>query len=263
MKFFTSKTKKLPPAARKGLLPRKEFMTQGRENFLAAFDTSPLATNARPAPRPYLTIFFKAGIGVVAALCVAVGVSAYADTANVPATSPLYPLKRLSENVQVALAPTSEKAQLQATFAVRRANEIVALQASAPSSTLIPKLTSDLDREISSSLGDGRTAGAGDNSHSYGRGNGNGGAATEATSTSTSTPTSTASPSVDTGMIKVYCAAFTMSTSGVLIGRLENNLALHPNALAQFNAQCGSDTLPGVTATSSRGRSRTNGSMSF
>jgi len=28
---------------------------------------------------PYISIFFKTGIGVMAALCVAVGVSAYAD----------------------------------------------------------------------------------------------------------------------------------------------------------------------------------------
>jgi|GEM_PF-2170660 hypothetical protein len=256
MKFFTTKTKKLPRAAQKSLLPRKEFIEHGRERFLAAFDASALArgatiatTTSAPAQPAYVATFFKIGIGALAALCVAVGVSAYADTANVPPTSPLYPLKRLSENVQLAVAPAPEKAQLQATFAVRRANEIAALQALAPSSTLIPKLTSDLDEDISSSLSASVGVGNGNSERDHGRGNSNGNGnsggnngahATSSTSALITASSTFASSTEDAGPINVYCGAFNVSTSGVFIGRLESNLALHPGALAEFNEQCGS-----------------------
>ncbi len=223
MKFFISKYKKLPRAVEKSLLPRKEFIAQGKERFLAAFDVSSLAA-AHPAARQARTaMFFKLGIGAMAVFCVAVGVSVYADTANVPPTSPLYPLKRLDENIQLTLAPASEKAQLQATFAVRRANEIQTLQAANPSSTLIPKLTSDLNQEISSSLSiNGADAGSTN-------GNNSSGAAIEAMSS-------------ETGPLSVYCKAFDMSTSSIFFGRLEENLVLHPKELLQFNKRCGSDS---------------------
>lgn len=252
MKFFISKSKKLPREAQKQLLPRKEFMAQGRERFLAAFDASALARNARPVRaradgrgRPaYVTTLFKIGVGALAVLAVGVGLSAYADTANVSATNPLYPLKRLSENVQLALAPAAEKPQLQATFAVRRANEIASLQASAPSSTLIPQLTTDLDQDISSSLNAAAAVGSGNDGGRGGRGgseygNDNGRETTATSSSTISTTTSTAPSPANVGSINIYCAAFNVSTSGVLVGHLESDLALHPGAMEQFNRQCG------------------------
>lgn len=274
MKFFISKNKKLPRAAQKGLLPREEFMTKGKDRFLAVFDASPLARNARAAgvhARPaYVTAFFKIGIGVTAVLFVGVGLSAYADTANVAATNPLYPLKRISENVRLALAPAALKPQLEATFAVRRANEVVALQASAPSSTLIPALTDDMQQDISASLGvaparvtaavvAGPMSAVGAMPASgtgyYGAHVGrirsviHGGTAAITTTTaisSTATVSESASvgisSTVNTGTIDVYCSAFDESTSGVLIGHLEDNLSLRPGALEQFNKQCGNAT---------------------
>lgn len=240
----------------------------GKERFLTAFDASPLATHAYERP-PYISIFFKTGIGVMAALCVAVGVSAYADNANVAATSPLYPLKRLSENVQLALTPTQGKAQLQATFAVRRASEIDALQTSNPTSTLIPQLTSDLDQDISSSLNVVVGVNTNNRDDNFGRnhGDGNGsssidtsigagqassgttaavvisGATTTENSTSTLASTSiSAKASISitspTSSVNIYCAAFNMSTSGALFGSLEDNLNQHPGALVQFVQQC-------------------------
>jgi hypothetical protein len=257
MKFFISKTKKLPRAAQKQLLPREEFMTKGKERFLAAFDASEPARNAHPARPAYATAFFKVGVGVLAVLAVGVGLSAYADTANVSATNPLYSLKRLGENVQLALAPASEKTQLQATFAVRRANEIAALQASAPSSTLIPELTNNMEQDISASLGvvtnatgtanidtsdTGSASGAGISGGIGGR-NGRGRNYVAAGTTTTATATTTiASSTVNVGAIDIYCSAFDVSTSGILIGHLESDLSLRPDALAQFNRQCGSDS---------------------
>jgi hypothetical protein len=254
MRFFNKqKNKKLPRAAQEGLAPRKEFIERGKERFLAAYDASALAHgaqdgaysyNRQPARPAYITAFFKVGIGAMAALCIGVGLSAYADTANVPPTNPLYPLKRLSENVQLAVTPTPEKPQLEATFAVRRANEIEDLQTSQPSSTLIPKLTSDLDEDISSSLN------MNDDEGKSGRVHAGENFVVSATSTASSTALST---STDSATIDIYCGAFDVSTSGVFIGRLESNLVLHPRALAEFDRQCGSgkDTNDNATSTSS------------
>jgi hypothetical protein len=248
MKFFISKNKKLPSAAQKGLLPRKEFMTQGKERFLAAFDASEFAHNAR-ARRGYVAAFFKIGVGVMAVLAIGVGLSAYADTANVAATNPLYPLKRLGENVQLALAPATEKPQLQATFAVRRANEIAALQASAPSSTLIPQLTNDMEQDIDASLvASANATGTApvvpvEAGRRIGRAhNGAGGVGTTTIVSSTISVVATSSSTVSTGTIDVYCSAFDVSTSGVLIGHLDDDLSLHPGALLEFNKQCGSES---------------------
>jgi hypothetical protein len=279
MKFFISKNKKLPRDAQKGLLPREEFMTKGKERFLAAFDASELARNARAASaqaRPaYVTMFFKAGVGVMAMLAVGVGLSAYADTANVAVTNPLYPLKRISENVRLALAPTAEKPQLEATFAVRRADEIATLQASAPASPLIPKLTNDMDQDIDSSLAAavnakgtvavsvsvgssgtgspsasaaGSAAGYGVGSERAGRVHilGNGGEGIAATTAVPSTiSAATTSSAISSATINVYCSAFDNSTSSILIGHLEGALSLHPGVFTQFNKQCGDDSANG------------------
>jgi Domain of unknown function (DUF5667) len=180
MKFSIFKNRsELPRKAQEELRPRKEFIERGRERFLAAFDASPLAARADGARGSRVTMFAKLGVGIVAVLCVATGFSVYADTANVSATSPLYPWKRLSENVQLALTiSASQKAQLQATFAVRRAQEIQTLQETQPSSTLIPRLTQDLDSDISNSLsavvsgGADASVGSGTGNNSEGRGQG-------------------------------------------------------------------------------------------
>lgn len=150
--FFNNKKEVLPEALKKGLAPDEKFIKQGKAHFLAAFDTSELSKLA-PAPKgsPF-TWVFKIGIGMMAVLAIVAGTSAYADTANVSVNSPLYPLKRLGENVQLALTPQQDKAQLQATFAERRVSEIAELRATHPSSTLIAKLGNDLNAEVSSSL---------------------------------------------------------------------------------------------------------------
>jgi hypothetical protein len=151
MKFKLSKeNSELAPSLQKALLPRKEFVQEGKQKFLAAFDISGLARPQHAVSK--VTLFFKFGIGALAAVAIVAGATVYADTANVSASSAFYPLKRLGENVQYTLTPTQDKAQLQATFATRRVQEIKDLQANNASSTLIPALTDDIDEDVSSSL---------------------------------------------------------------------------------------------------------------
>ena len=261
MKFFTYKTKEFPRAAQNGLAPREEFIAHGKERFLAAFDASALASD-RVERTAGMATFFKIGVVAMAAVCVAAGMSVYADTANVSATNPLYPLKRLSENVQLALTPASQKAQLQATFAVRRVKEIDALQASHPTSPLIPALTHDLDSEISSSLA--AIVGAPTNSSTsasttigiiahghagvFDHSNSDHGQA--ASSSSTTIPSSTEQgfgqkQKQESSPLNVYCAAFNNGTSSVLFSHLEGELVAHPDVLTQFNLECGSKSHSG------------------
>lgn len=148
---FIKNKKELPEALKKGLLPSEAFLVRGKKHFLAAFDASGLSRG--PAEKNSIfTTTLKFGIGIMAVIAVVASASAYADNANVAADSPLYPLKRLGENVQLILAPHEEQIQLQNTFTARRINEIDDLQARHPSSTLIPALTSNLEQDMSSSL---------------------------------------------------------------------------------------------------------------
>ncbi|HZQ45922.1 MAG TPA: DUF5667 domain-containing protein [Verrucomicrobiae bacterium] len=149
--FF--KRNKAPRELKQLLTPPEEFTTKTKHAFLAVFD----ATRRRGvaagavAARPWSTAVrvLLAGGALVAVL---MGVSAYADTANVPADSPLYPLKRLSENVRVALAAPEGKAELQVSLASRRAAEIEDISARKPTSTLIAHLDQDLNTDVDDSL---------------------------------------------------------------------------------------------------------------
>ncbi len=132
--------------------PRKQFTEKAKERFLAAFDAH-YGVRGKAEVKSRMAGWAKGFIVAGAFVAVMMSVSAYADTANVPADSPLYPLKRLSENVRLALTPTDDQAQLEATLAVRRANEIQDLATRKPSSTLIAGLSADFVNDVSSSLG--------------------------------------------------------------------------------------------------------------
>lgn len=136
---------------RAALVPSEKFAKETKDRFLAAFDAH---YGTRPAVNPShgMAGWAKVFITVGALAAVMVSVSAYADTANVAADSPLYPLKRLSETVQLALAPASDRAQIEVTLANRRVVEIQDLSSRKPSSTLLTGLSADFQNDVSSSL---------------------------------------------------------------------------------------------------------------
>lgn len=166
---FIKTTEKLPRGIKKFLKPRKEFVEQTKTSFLVVFDASrwmagngATATEANILGRPiraHLGMLAKIFIACGAFAGVFIGVSVYADVANVAVNSPLYPLKRLSENVQLAVVPTEDKPQLQAVFAARRASEISKLETVDPSSTAISHLAQDLNTDINNSLTGAAAAG--------------------------------------------------------------------------------------------------------
>lgn len=143
---------------KKILKPRKEFAAQTKTTFLAVFD----ATHPGSRIAHGFTALAKTLVAAGALVALLGSMSVYADTANVAADSPLYPLKRLGESVQLAVAAPAAKAELQATFATRRANEISDLETRKPSSTIVAGLSNDLNTAINTSLSDAQNADLGD-----------------------------------------------------------------------------------------------------
>ena len=128
--------------------PSPIFKDDAKKKFMAAFETR------YPSPRTAWLLPAGRMIGAAAAVLaiVASGATVYADTANVRADSPLYPLKRLGENVQLAVAPPAAHASLEAAFAARRVAEIDDLQGRNPSSTMIAELANDASSSVDASI---------------------------------------------------------------------------------------------------------------
>lgn len=128
--------------------PSKEFLRNAKGRFLASFDAR------YPVPRPATLVLAMKALSAVLGVVVLTlgGASVYADTQNVPADSPLYPLKRLNESVQLALTKSQTKPNVAAALAVRRADEIDELTDRHPTSSLLPKLADDLNVAINTSI---------------------------------------------------------------------------------------------------------------
>jgi len=206
--MFNFSKHKLPPRVQKTIAPEAEFIKKAKGNFLAAFDAHYGAV--RPT---YGFVFAMRAMAVVLVLFGATaGATVYADTQNVPVNSPLYALKRLGETVQLTLASPELRPQLEATFAARRVVEINALEQSHPSSTLIPALANDLDKEVNASIID----------------------------VSTSTGNSTEKVNVCGKVLSI------LSTSS---SAMQGELLTHPEVIARFENRCGG-TVTGIVTTS-------------
>ncbi len=132
--------------------PSKKFKEETKTRFLAAFDTR-YPTPVRPRASEFVLAIRAFAIVLGIAAVALGGATVYADTRDVSADSPLYPLKRLGESVQLALTVPAVQPQFEASLAARRANEITDLAERHPSSTLLPNLAHDLDSAVTASLG--------------------------------------------------------------------------------------------------------------
>ena len=137
--------------------PAAEFKDEAKRNFLAAFDARYPAAPAHPTWFAFAVRGFAAA-AAIAAISVG-GATVYADAANVPAWSPLYPFKRFDENVRLAVAPTGERAALEASFAARRVAELQALAARHSENHMVASLSDDAKAEIGASIKDTEKAG--------------------------------------------------------------------------------------------------------
>ncbi|MDE2019095.1 MAG: hypothetical protein KGJ13_01980 [Patescibacteria group bacterium] len=133
--------------------PPKTTLAAGKEKFLAAFDVE-FGGARSPVFRPrfFSTLAFKVLIAVIAVFGLTSGMAIYANAQNVPVDSPLYPLKRVAESVQLAFAATQARPALQEKFAARRLGEIDDLSHRNPGSNALPKLKDDLHHEMENSM---------------------------------------------------------------------------------------------------------------
>jgi hypothetical protein len=226
--FFKKRT--LPKKVGELLSPSEAFKQKTKGRFLATFDAhNPMARNTGSQ----LVFGMKVFAATVAILVVVLGsASAYADTANVAADSPLYPLKRLSESVQLAVATPATKSQLEATFAARRATEITDLESRNPTSTLIGKLSTDLTTEVGASISG--------TEHERGQ-SGVSSANASGTTTSSLGVAATTSLEVRLQNTKDVCTTL-QSLFGTSSSLVEKALADHPNLLQRFETQCATST---------------------
>ncbi len=121
-KFF--KKERLPKKIGDVLKPGSEFAKRTKVLFLSAFSqksgTAPKSYRLKIAVRfivPVLAVFSMINIG-----------AAYADSQNIAATSPLYPLKRYSESVKLVFADKYSRPKLELELAGRRVEEIKDLE---------------------------------------------------------------------------------------------------------------------------------------
>ncbi|PIR44402.1 hypothetical protein COV23_00015 [Candidatus Wolfebacteria bacterium CG10_big_fil_rev_8_21_14_0_10_31_9] len=110
--------------------PRKEFLNNSRPLFLNEVSKKYGASFRQPIKINATNLVFRYAIGVVAMLLfIASGASVYANQTDVDSQSPLYPFKKLNENIQLTLAPKDKKTDLYEKFAERRVKEINSLVA--------------------------------------------------------------------------------------------------------------------------------------
>lgn len=131
---------------KKALAPTPEFLAKSEERFLALMPNG-YVRHSRAAAYVGRT---ATATSVIAALLV--GTSAYANYQNVGVGSPLYPLKRSYEQVELAVAPASSAPALHVRFATRRLAEIEDERTANPVSPALPALTRDFHTELELSV---------------------------------------------------------------------------------------------------------------
>ncbi len=137
---------------RKGRLlrPSRAFVARARIRYLSAYQER--YPQAHPQAVPVFR-YFSRGLVVGVAVAVLVGgASTYAEQKNVDPTSPLYPLKRSSEAIQLVLTTTAERPALHAKLAERRLGEAEAIRAADPSSLRTAALAVEFRDEMLQSL---------------------------------------------------------------------------------------------------------------
>lgn len=139
--FYMQKAKKL---LRKRFSPDGAFMEVAKADFLSRISgTRGIAVPARK--RFGWALKYSVTFAIILGL--SGGLVAYADGQNVPPTHPLYPLKRLGEDIALTFASSESKPYLHQQFAERRLEEIEEVS-SAASSTKKNQIVKTLDDDF-------------------------------------------------------------------------------------------------------------------
>jgi hypothetical protein len=144
--------------------PRREFLAESRNLFIKKLSQE-ISAPAILKPRPAWAGILKYGLASFLAVFLSgSGLTVFAEKANVGASHPLYPLKRISETVQIKLAPSDNKVSLHNEFAERRLGEIKEIKTTNATSTAreiekIESLDEDLHFQVNSALEEASLAG--------------------------------------------------------------------------------------------------------
>ena len=128
---------------RKRFSPDPEFLARARGDFLSRL--AGLSGIAVAAKRGF-SLALKYTIAFVIILGLNGGLVAFADGQNVPPTHPLYPFKRLGEDITLTFASPQSKPYLHKQFAERRLEEIK--EVAAASSTAADRMVNTLDGDF-------------------------------------------------------------------------------------------------------------------
>ena len=130
IKFFKEKLK-----SRKNLLllkkytkPSKEFSNESRSLFISELKKrgviAPATAHFWSVPAPFKRALSYSFASLILLSSLTGGAVVYAEKQDVAFNHPLYPMKRLGENIQVKLAPADKKPTIQDEIARKRLTEI-------------------------------------------------------------------------------------------------------------------------------------------
>lgn len=104
----------------------RAFFASARESFVALIQTKGTST---VSVRGTSAAWRYATVAIVAVLALTSGAGVFAEKLDVPPNSPLYPIKRIAEQVQLAVSSPGQQVVLHQEFAQKRAKEITTLVA--------------------------------------------------------------------------------------------------------------------------------------
>lgn len=104
--------------------PDRAFLQSARLRFVTLAQQRAGVTVRVKHPRSWK----YATVAIVSVLSMTSGMAVFADANNVPATHPLYNLKRVSEQVRIGLSSPAQQVELHKTFAQRRLEEVSELK---------------------------------------------------------------------------------------------------------------------------------------
>ncbi len=149
--FTKLKELRLRSQLRKHYGPDEAFLRSSREQFLNSIE--PRGGLARTSINNHAAYWRYALITLLILISTTVGLTTFADQANVPANHPLYQLKRLSEQIRLDLSTPQKQIVLHQEFADRRLKEIKEVKAGvAKNTSLENKLTKDFQHEAESTI---------------------------------------------------------------------------------------------------------------
>ncbi len=133
------------------LKPDPKFLERARRDFLSRLSSRGIdimVVGRRFNAFVKYSIVFGIILGLNGALV------AFAQGQNIYPTQPLYPYKRLGENVALVLASSQSKPYLHKTFAERRLNEIKSVVSNKPSNSqeILSELDKDFKYEVNEAL---------------------------------------------------------------------------------------------------------------